>query len=107
MASQNKFYCNLQALDPVERSKHRQLTERLIKIRKRMSETKYGYEFQFDSADISVGELANWVVAEGKCCPFFDFHIDVEHAGRLVCLRLTGASGIKPFIVSEFHISTH
>jgi len=41
-------------------------------------------------------------VAEGKCCPFFDFHIDLERAGALLCLRLTGEEGIKAFIRTEF-----
>jgi hypothetical protein len=42
------------------------------------------------------------VAAEGKCCPFFDFHIDLEREGRLLCLRPTGKEGIKPFIRAEF-----
>jgi hypothetical protein len=42
------------------------------------------------------------VVAESKCCPFFDFHIDLEETGNLLCLRLTGEEGIKAFIRTEF-----
>ena len=49
--------------------------------------------------------MAEWVVAEGKCCPFFDFHIDLEREGALLCLRLTGAEGIKPFIQAEFPLA--
>jgi len=37
--------------------------------------------------------------------PFFDFHIDLEREGRLLCLRLTGEDGIKPFILAEFHVA--
>jgi len=51
---------------------------------------------------ISVAEVAEWVAAESKCCPFFDFHIDLEQQGRRVCLRLTGGANIKTFIRSEF-----
>jgi len=36
--------------------------------------------------------------------PFFDFHIDVEREGKLLCLRLTGEEGIKAFIRAEFRI---
>jgi hypothetical protein len=50
--------------------------------------------------------LAQWVVAEGKCCPFFDFHIDLEREGSLVCLRLTGTEGIKTFIRAELPLGT-
>jgi hypothetical protein len=39
---------------------------------------------------VSIAELADWVAAEGKCSAFFDFHIDLEQSGSLLCLRLTG-----------------
>jgi hypothetical protein len=52
-----------------------------------------------------VAELAEWVVAERKCCAFFDFHIDFEREGTLLCLRLTGEEGIKAFIRSEFALA--
>ena len=51
-----------------------------------------------------LAELAEWVGAESKCCPFFDFHIDVEREGKLLCLRLTGEEGIKAFIRAEFGV---
>jgi hypothetical protein len=104
MASQSKFYCNIRALNPVERTEHKQLTEGLIAARKEIVETEKGYEFQFDPSTVSLAELARWVAAEGKCCPFFDFHIDLERAGSLLCLRLTGEDGIKPFIRTEFQV---
>src|SRR6266404_5791229 len=43
-------------------------------------------------------------VVQSKCCPFFDFHIDLEGEGKLVCLRLTGEEGIKAFIRAEFKV---
>jgi hypothetical protein len=100
-----KFYCNVKALDPVERAHHKKLTEKLIAARKEIVETANGYEFQFSPSTVSLAELADWVAAEGKCCPFFDFHIDLEREGNLLCLRLTGEKGIKAFIRSEFQVS--
>jgi len=102
---QGKFYCNIKALTPAERARHKQLTEKLINVRKDVVETEKSYEFQYSPADVTLGELAEWVVAEGKCCPFFDFHIDLEHEGALLCLRLTGEEGIKAFIRSEFPVT--
>jgi hypothetical protein len=101
-----KFYCNIKALTPAERARHKELTEKLISVRKEVVETEKGYEFQYGPADVSLAELAEWVVAEGKCCPFFDFHIDLEREGRLLCLRLTGEEGIKAFIRAEFPLAT-
>ncbi len=101
---QSKFYCNLKALTPEQRARHKQLTEKLMAAKKEIVETEKGYEFQFSPGDVSVAELAEWVVAESKCCPFFDFHIDLEREGKLACLRLTGEEGIKAFIRAEFKI---
>ena len=104
LTTQNKFHCNIKALNPAEREHHKQLTDKLIAARREIVETEKGYEFQYSPSNVSIGELADWVAAEGKCCPFFDFHIDLEREGNLLCLRLTGEEGIKPFIRSEFQI---
>ncbi len=101
---QSKYYCNIKALTPEERKRHEQLTEKLMAVRKEIVESEKGYEFQFSPKDVSLAELAAWVGAESKCCPFFDFHIDLEHEGKLVCLRLTGEEGIKAFIRAEFKV---
>jgi uncharacterized protein HemX len=101
---QSKFYCNIKALTTEERARHKQLSEKLMAARKEIVETEKGYEFQYSLADVSVAELADWVAAESKCCPFFDFHIDLEREGKLACLRLTGEEGIKAFIRAEFKI---
>jgi uncharacterized protein HemX len=103
-AVQSKFYCNIKALTPAERARHKQLSEKLMAARKEVVETEKGYEFQYSPADVSLAELAQWVAAESKCCPFFDFHIDLEREGKLVCLRLTGEEGIKAFIRAEFKV---
>ena len=102
---QGKFYCNSKALSPAERAHHKQLTAKLMSVQKEVVETEKGYEFQYSPAEISLSELADWVAAEGKCCPFFDFHIDLEREGKLLCLRLTGPEGVKAFIRSEFQVA--
>jgi len=102
--TQSKFYCNIKALTSEERAHHKQLTEKLMATRKEIVETAKGYEFQFSPKSVSLAELANWVSAESKCCPFFDFHIDLEGEGSLLCLRLTGEEGIKAFIRGEFSV---
>jgi hypothetical protein len=104
MTTGSKFVCNINALAPVERAHHKQLTEKLISSRTEIAETETGYEFHFNPSVVSIAELADWVAAESKCCLFFDFHIDLEREGRLVCLRLTGDEGVKQFILSEFQL---
>lgn len=102
--TQSKFYCNIKALTPEERTHHMQLTEKLLAARKEILETAKGYDFQFSPKSVSLAEMADFVAAESKCCPFFDFHIDLEAEGSLLCLRLTGEEGIKAFIRAEFQV---
>jgi len=97
-----KYFCNVKALNVEERKRHEEQTRKLLAKHREVIETEKGYEFQYTPEDVSVAEVAEWVVAESKCCPFFDFHIDLEQQGRLVCLRLTGGVNIKTFIRSEF-----
>ena len=104
MTTGSKFLCNIKALAPAERIHHKELTEKLISNRTEIVESEKGYEFEFDPSVVSIAELADWAAAESKCCPFFDFHIDLEREGTLVCLRLTGAQGVKDFIQSEFQL---
>ena len=92
------------ALNAAERARQKKLTEKLLAKRQEVVETEKGYEFQFRPEDVSVAEVAEWVVMESKCCAFFDFHIDLENEGKLVCLRLTGNKEVKQFIRSEFGI---
>jgi len=99
---EGRYFCNVKALNIEERKRHEELTRKLLAKRREVIETDKGYEFQYTPEDVSVAEVAEWVAAESKCCPFFDFHIDLEQQGRLVCLRLTGGANIKAFIRSEF-----
>ncbi|HEY2459921.1 MAG TPA: hypothetical protein VGI16_03900 [Candidatus Acidoferrum sp.] len=92
------LYCNIKALTAGERARHKALTDKLLAARNEVVETDKGYEFQYSPERMSVAEVAEWVVAESKCCPFYDFHIDLEKEGKLICLRLTGREGVKEFI---------
>ncbi len=101
VTEQGKFYCNIRALTPAERVRHKELGDKLMAAKDDTIETPNGYEFQYSPKNVSLAELAEWAVAESKCCPFFDFHIDLEREGTLVCLRLTGSEGVKQFIRAE------
>ena len=98
------FYCNIKALTPAERAQHAVLTGKLLAAKTQIVEMEKGYEFQFRGGKVTIADLAEWAMRESKCCPFFDFHIDLEEEGQLVCLRLTGREGIKQFIRAEFHL---
>jgi hypothetical protein len=104
LMTQGQFYCNTKALNPTERARHKLLTDKFVAQRTRIVETGKGYEFQYSPSTVSLAELAEWVAAESKCCPFFGFHVDLENAGTLLCLRLTGEKGVKEFLRAEFFV---
>ena len=104
VTEESKFYCNINALNAAERAHQQQLTAKFIAVRSEIVELPRGYEFQFSPSSVSLVELVDWVAAEEKCCPFFNFHIDLEKRGKLLCLGLTGEEGIKAVIREEFRV---
>ena len=104
MTTETRFYCNVKAMNPTERAVHKELTDRMIHARRKITETPDGYEFQLDASVVSFPDLANWAVMEAKCCPFFDFHLNLGNQGSALGLRLTGPEGVKPFIRVEFAV---
>ena len=97
------FYCNLKAFTPEEREHHRRLSQKLAGARVDTEELADGFAFRLEPG-VSLAELADWVVNERKCCPFFDFDIEVERDGGPLWLKLRGSEGVKQFIRSEFGI---
>jgi hypothetical protein len=96
------FACNLRALTPSERKEQEQISARLLKSLLGTRELADGYAFVLDGDRISVADLATWIDLERRCCPFFDFHLELRRDNGPVTLRLTGREGIKTFIRSEF-----
>jgi hypothetical protein len=67
------FYCNLKALSTKERARHVLLTLEIERARVETIELANGFAFRFQDGTVSLADLAEWVSAERKCCPFFDF----------------------------------
>ena len=61
-----------------------------------------GYVFQFNAKRVSLVDVAEWVALERKCCPFFDYEMDVQGERGPVSLALKGGPGVKEFIQQEF-----
>jgi hypothetical protein len=97
--SMSEFACNMGAMNQAQRLRHAALSKQLFANVER-HETDNGYVFTFPN-EMSLAALAEWVSLEQKCCPFFDFRIDVPSANRAISLSLTGQSGIKEFIRTE------
>jgi hypothetical protein len=105
MTQTTGFYCDLKALTPEERDHHHQLTLKLNAAKLETRELPDGYAFRLQSTAITLADLAAWIAAESKCCPFFDFEIELQRDNGPLWLKLRGSDGVKPFMQHEFHIS--
>ena len=52
-----QFYCNVKALSPDERVRHKELTEKLLAARNETIETEKRYEFQYSPDKVSIAEV--------------------------------------------------
>jgi hypothetical protein len=98
------FYCNLKALTPEERVRQHELAQAIAGSKLETKELTDGYAFRLQPEKVSITDLAEWVGAERKCCPFFDFEISLGREGGALWLKLTGAEGVKDFMRHELHI---
>jgi hypothetical protein len=96
------FYCNLKALSVKERARHMLLTLEIERARVETIELANGFAFRFQDGTVSLANLAEWVSAERKCCPFFDFEIELQGNNGPLWLKLRGKDGVKTFMKSEF-----
>ena len=104
MSDSTVFYCNAYAFSPAERRRYNDLARKLFEARAEVCELSDGYAFRLLPEKLSLVELAEFVSMESRCCPFFDFVVELEHNNGPVWLKLRGNEGVKPFISAEFGI---
>lgn len=100
--SESPFACNMNALNAEQRKRQSALILRLGQLRQEVRELPDGYGFRFPADAPVFQELAEFVVNERLCCPFFDFELKLAREGGPLWLNLTGRPGVKAFIRVEF-----
>jgi hypothetical protein len=100
-SDQSGFYCNLRALGSAERERLRQLAESLRAATLETKELPDGYAFRLNTELVSIGDSAEWISSERKCCPFFDFEIELQRDRGPLWLKLRGPEGVKAFMRHE------
>ena len=95
------FVCNLGVMNQEERGRYISLSRKVMGAGDERRELDNGYAFRLAVAKISLVEIAEWVTFERRCCPFFNLQIEAEPNDGPLWLRMTGAPGIKQFILSE------
>lgn len=99
---ESPFACNRLALTPEQRKRHfDELGPQLRSRKKQVRELPNGYEFELPSDPTTVQLVAEWVIGERACCPFFDIDMRLEREGGALWLVLTGREGVKQFIQAD------
>jgi hypothetical protein len=104
MSEKTSLYCNISALTGSDRERYDQLVRKLEAARIEIRELPDGYAFRLRNEFVSLVEVGEWISYESKCCPFFDFEIQLGRDNGPLWLKLKGKDGIKPFIRAEFNI---
>jgi len=101
-ASEAPFACNLEAFTAAERLRYQELRRMLSSAVIGKRELPDGLALQIATDRIALAHLAEWISFERKCCPFFDFGIEVARESGPVWLTLTGRRGVKDFLSQVF-----
>ena len=94
--------CDLKAFQLEERKHWRQLLDQLSAAVLEVRELSNGYALHINTRRMSVVEVAEWVDLERKCCPFFNFQLDLHGDDGTLWLGLAGREGVKEFIMVDF-----
>lgn len=104
MSESTVFCCNLHAFNPAQRLRYDELTRKLSEARVEVRELSDGYAFRLLQEKLSLVELGEFISLERRCCPFFDFAVELEHNNGPLWLKLRGNEAVKPFIRAEFDV---
>ena len=98
-----QYTCNMMALTEEEQQTYQRVAESLLASVQEQKELRDGYAFRLPHERIV--EVAQWISFERRCCPFFEFELEIAKNDGPVWLRITGDKGIKDFIRAEFGLA--
>ena len=99
--TESRFFCNALALSTDERQRYGELAKTLRDAVSQTRERERGLSFRIKLERMSLPLLAEWVALERRCCPFFEFTIEVGPERDSTWLTLAGEEGVKDFIRQE------
>ncbi len=93
--------CHPKAIGAAERVHYNDLMKRLRAAVRNRSELTNGYAYELGNA-ITLPEVAEWMSLERLCCPFLTFRLSAAGNESGWLLSLTGPSGVKSLLQTEF-----
>ena len=91
--------CVLDAIPDEHRERHWWLVQQFQGAIDNVDELDNGFKFSLANQPDIVVHVAEWLMWERLCCPFFHFTLAVEN--ETVSLSLTGGDGVKDFVKSQ------
>jgi hypothetical protein len=102
---ESPFACDMNALSAAQRQRHGELLGKVSAAQQEVRELPDGYSIRFEAQPQIFQELAEFVIYERLCCPFFDLELIVEREKGPLWLRMRGRTGVKEFIRSELNLT--
>ena len=93
--------CQLNVFSPDERQRYRAARTRIEAAVIRIVEVENGFVLHVADEDAMLAIIADWVVLERRCCPFFEFTVSVGGSDPSIRVALTGSPEVKEFLKSE------
>jgi hypothetical protein len=97
-SSESPLACDLDAISAGDRPRYNELRKMLAASAVGKRELADGIAVQISTERMPLAQLAEWISLERKCCPFFEFKIEVAPASGPVWLSLTGRPGVTEFL---------
>jgi hypothetical protein len=101
-ANQPVLACNAKAISAAERPRYNELVQKIRLSLRDRRELPDGYAFRLAERFISLGDVAEWIRMERRCCPFLVFRLELAGPVTDMELTLRGPSGTKAVLESAF-----
>lgn len=95
--------CNLGQLSEAQRAREQVLLAKILRSRLQTQQVAAGYALRLPADSVTLLEVAEFIMLERICCPFFDFELGWEAGEDTFWLKLTGPDGVKLFLDALQH----
>ena len=87
--------CDRNAIPKEERPRYNVLSETLMKSVAAVEETAAGFRLRLNAAQLPLKDLGEWIDYESRCCPFFNYRVEIANQARVITVELSGPPGAK------------
>jgi hypothetical protein len=91
----SNLVCDLSALTPEEREQHSAVFGQLRGLIQEVDESPDGYGLRLADEPGVIRLAAEFIDRERRCCPFFDFTLEVMPDHGPIWLHLSGRDGVQ------------